>query len=447
LKGTGGTIDYLSTNCDVAMSDQFQLKEDSPTPAIAFEGVTKRYNKLQDQAMLLRSILPFHRSTREELLALKNVSFSIEASETVGILGRNGAGKSTLMRMLAGVTAPSEGLVRISGRVAPLLSVGVGFHQEMSGRENVHVNGMLLGLSKSQIDERFDQIVDFSEIGDFIDTPVKFYSTGMYMRLGFAVAIRVSPQILLIDEVLAVGDTAFQLKCFDRMRELQRRGTTIVMVSHNLHAVRLMCPRVMLFRKGSLEYDGDAETAINRHHQLLALDSAEDHGEHSGMPITILDRTVRRDGIETASANQEDTIEVTWKIRFEQSVKSPHAIFRILSVDGTLAYSLHTTLRSEWKDFSPGDTTEVRVKFQPRFGGGGIFRLLIDITDTDGIHVLGTETEGPSIYVGGRMATAGIADSLADIAIDGRILSDWPSMAFDGPPRAADPTALVPDSP
>jgi ABC-type polysaccharide/polyol phosphate transport system ATPase subunit len=155
---------------------------------IELDGVTKRYQRIHDQAMLLRSVLPFNRPQRQELLALRDVSFSVEAGETVGILGRNGAGKTTLMRLLAGVTLPSAGMVTTRGRVAPLLSVGVGFHQEMSGRENVIVNGMLLGLTRAEIDERFDDIVAFSEIGDFIDTPVKFYSSGMYMRLGFSVA-------------------------------------------------------------------------------------------------------------------------------------------------------------------------------------------------------------------------------------------------------------------
>jgi ABC-type polysaccharide/polyol phosphate transport system ATPase subunit len=402
-----------------------------PTPAIEFERVTKRYTKLRDESMLLRSILPFHRTKQDELLALHDVSFTVEPSETIGVLGRNGAGKSTLMRLLAGVTSPSEGRVRLRGRTAPLLSVGVGFHQEMSGRENVFVNGMLLGLSKSEINERFDDVVDFAELDDFIDTPVKFYSSGMYMRLGFSVAIHVNPQILLLDEVLAVGDIAFQLKCFDRMRELQRRGTTIVMVSHNMHAVRLMCPRVILLRKGRLEFDGDADAAINHHHRMLALDSAEDHTAHSGMPVTILGRTVCRGGETTASATQDDVLEVTWTIRFEQAVSSPHAVFRILGFDGTLAYSMHTTFGREWRDFAAGEITDVSVHFQPTFGGGGTFKLLLDILDTSGVHVIGTELEGPSVFVGGRIGSAGLGDCQADIAIDEHTLSDWPSLSFD----------------
>ncbi|HWE67164.1 MAG TPA: ABC transporter ATP-binding protein [Acidimicrobiales bacterium] len=416
--------------------------------ALELTGVTKRYSKLVDNAMLLRSILPFTRSQRDELLALHDINFRVEPGETIGILGRNGAGKSTLMRMLAGVSSPSEGLIRISGRVAPLLSVGVGFHAEMSGRENIYVNGMLLGLSKSEIDERFDAIVEFSEIGTFIDTPVKFYSSGMYMRLGFSVAVHVEPQILLLDEVLAVGDIAFQLKCFDRMRELQNRGTTIVMVSHSMHAIRLMCPRVLLFRRGQLEFDGDAESAISRHHQLLTLDGAEDHFGHTQMPVTILERTLRRDGVETAAADNDDTLEVTWTIRFEQDVKSPQATFRILSEDGTLAYSMHTIIGDAWKDFAKGDETEVRVSFMPRFGGGGTFRLLLDVTDITGVHVLGADLNGPRVYVGPRPGTGGLGDAMASISMADLPMTDHRSLAFGGPKAAlaAPPEARNSDS-
>jgi ABC-type polysaccharide/polyol phosphate transport system ATPase subunit len=413
-------------------------------PAIELNGVTKRYYQLKDQAMLIKSIMPFNRPQRDELLALQDISFKVEPGETVGILGRNGAGKSTLMRMLAGVSSPSEGMVRIVGRVAPLLSVGVGFHQEMSGRENVYVNGMLLGLTREQVTQRFDEIVDFSEVGDFIDTPVKFYSSGMYMRLGFSIAVHVEPQILLLDEVLAVGDVAFQLKCFDRMRELQHRGTTIIMVSHSMHAIRLLCPRVLLFRKGRLEYDGDAEAAISAHHQFLNLDSVQDHFGHTGMPITITGRLLTRDGVETAAADHEDVLDATWTVRFEQATSSPQATFRILSEDGTLAYSMHTTIGTPWKNFEAGDTAEVKVSFRPRFGGGGTFRLMLDVSDLSGVHVLGTDLDGPHFYVGPRNGTGGLGDALATITIDDEPMTNHRTLSLDGgsnPPQPVSPAS------
>ena len=193
-------------------------------PAIDLQGVGKRYDLLRDDAMLLRAVLPFRRTERREHWAVRGVDLSIDPGETIGILGRNGAGKTTLLRMLAGVSRPTEGHATIRGRVAPLIGVGVGFHPEMTGRENVYVNGMLLGLSKAEVDARFDAIIDFAELTEFVDSPVKFYSSGMFMRLGFAVAVHTEPGIFLVDEVLAVGDIAFQLKCFERMRRLQAVG-------------------------------------------------------------------------------------------------------------------------------------------------------------------------------------------------------------------------------
>ncbi|HEY1827287.1 MAG TPA: polysaccharide ABC transporter ATP-binding protein [Acidimicrobiales bacterium] len=408
-------------------------------PAIELANVSKRYDRLEDQAMLLKSILPFARPKRHELWALRDASFTIEAGETVGILGRNGAGKSTLMRMVAGVTAPTEGVIRTVGRVAPLLSVGVGFHQEMSGRENILVNGMLLGLTRREVTELMDPIIEFSELADFIDTPVKFYSSGMYMRLGFSVAIHVRPQILLLDEVLAVGDIAFQLKCFDRMRDLQRGGATIVMVSHSMHAIRLLCPRVLLFRKGVLEFDGDAEPAISRHHQFLVLDSEADHIGARQMPVTVFDRVMTRDGVETAASAQEDELEITWTLRFEETVTSPHAVFRILAEDGTLGYSMHTYWGTEWRDFKEGDVTTVRVRFSPRFGGGGTFRLMLDITDTIGAKVLGGDSEGLRLYVTTRLGTGGLGDAQADMWFDDEPLNDWQSITFEDARTAPEP--------
>jgi hypothetical protein len=229
-----------------------------------------------------------------------------------------------------------------------------------------------------------------------------------------------------------VGDVAFQLKCFDRMRELQNRGTTVVMVSHSMHAIRLMCPRVLLFRKGRLEFDGDAEGAISAHHHFLALDSAEDHVGHAGMPITILHRKMQRSGVDTSAANHDDVLEATWTVRFERDAKSPQATFRILAEDGTLAYSMHTTIGNAWRDFSTGDVTDVRVKFQPRFGGGGTFRLMLDITDVTGAHVLGTDLDGPRLYVGPRLGTGGLGDALATIDIDDQPMTNHRNLTLDG---------------
>ncbi|MHB8467786.1 MAG: ABC transporter ATP-binding protein, partial [Acidimicrobiales bacterium] len=240
------------------------------TPQISVEGVGKRFVKYEDTPTIVGRIPWPGRTRRSTLWALRGATFDVAPGESVGVIGRNGSGKSTLLRMLAGVTAPTEGRVRIAGRVAPLIAVGVGFHPELTGRENVYVNGTVLGLAKDEIDARFDDIVRFAEIKPFIDTPVKFYSSGMFVRLGFAVSVLAEPDVLLVDEVLAVGDINFQLRCFDRMAELQARGTTIVVVSHNLNAVRNMCRRTIVIHDAEMRFDGETNDAISLYHDLLA---------------------------------------------------------------------------------------------------------------------------------------------------------------------------------
>src|SRR5207248_1102864 len=265
------------------------LTSSDTTPAIELREVSKRYWKLEERAMLLRSLLPFTRPKRSPIYALRDVDLTLGQGETLGIIGRNGAGKTTLLRLMAGVTQPSHGVVRTAGRVAPLISVGVGFHSEMSGRENIFVNGMLLGLSARQITKRFDDIVAFAELEDFIDTPVKFYSSGMFMRLGFSAAVHSDPNILVVDEVLAVGDMAFQSKCLERMRSLQQKGTSIVVVSHSMGTIRVLCPRVALMHKGRLVFDGEPDAAIGEYYKVL---NTPDDGAASG-PVVVVGYELR----------------------------------------------------------------------------------------------------------------------------------------------------------
>ena len=341
----------------------------SDAPAIHLEGLGKRYWKLEEQAMLLKSLLPFTRPKRSELWALRDIDLVIEPGETVGVLGRNGAGKTTLLRMLAGVTRPSAGRLTISGRVAPLIGVGVGFHPEMSGRENVYVNGMLLGLTKAEIEERFDDIVAFAELHEFIDTPVKFYSSGMFMRLGFAVAVHVEPQILLVDEILAVGDIAFQRKCADRMRALKDTGTTVLLVSHSMHAIRLLCPRALLIRRGHLEVDGEAEEVIGLHYKMLTAE--RDDANEEGVVITVLEQViVGPDGKEVHATEQDVELVCRMRLRFETDIDSPHLYFRVMTDDGQLAYQMQTDIGRAHRGYRAGEEANIEISFQPRFGAG-----------------------------------------------------------------------------
>ena len=199
----------------------------------------------------------------EQFLALENVSFSVAAGGTYGIVGRNGSGKSTALKLVAGITKPTTGSVSVRGRISALIELGAGFHPEISGRENVFINGIMLGLSKREVAKRFDEIVDFAEMQNFIDAPVKTYSSGMYMRLGFAVAIHVDPEVLLVDEVLAVGDEGFTHKCLDKFGEFKRRGKTILLVTHSLNLVERFCDEALWLDKGHVRGSGDPKRVID----------------------------------------------------------------------------------------------------------------------------------------------------------------------------------------
>jgi lipopolysaccharide transport system ATP-binding protein len=201
----------------------------------------------------------------EDLWALKDVSFTVKQGEVLGIIGKNGAGKSTLLKILSRVTAPTSGRIKVKGRIASLLEVGTGFHPELTGRENSYLNGAILGMSRQEIDRKFDEIVDFSGVEKFIDTPVKRYSSGMYVRLAFAVAAHLEPEILVVDEVLAVGDAEFQKKCLGKMGEVAKEGRTVLFVSHSMPAVSNLCSTTILLRHGEKEYLGNTNVAINKY--------------------------------------------------------------------------------------------------------------------------------------------------------------------------------------
>ena len=407
-------------------------RTDAP-PAIELDGVGKRYWQMHERGMLLRSILPFARPQRTEKWAVRDLDLVVERGETIGILGRNGAGKTSLLRLLAGVSQPTTGSVTVRGRVAPLISVGVGFHPEMSGRENVYVNAMLLGLRRQDVEDRFDDIVAFAELRDSIDTPVKFYSSGMFMRLGFSVAVHVEPRVLLVDEVLAVGDIAFQLKCLDRMREIKRTGTTIVLVSHSMHAIRLLCPRALLIRQGRLEFDGDAETAVARHHELLSLDAQVDgvSGDHTpgvvvGGVTKVHQEVVGVDG-SAQHAHQDEPLLLRQRWRFEREVDSPQIYFSVLADNGILVYEMKTAIGRPYRSVRAGEEVDVEIAFTPRLGGG-TFRLLTVMTDVNGRDVLHRDHGGHLLYLAPRLGSAGFADLDATIRIDGDLMTDHASL-------------------
>lgn len=243
---------------------------ESDTNAIEFLDVSKRF--VLEEGRTLREFIPAllrGNGWAAPFYALRDVSFRIERGESVGIVGRNGSGKSTTLKLIAGVMAPNSGEVHVHGRVSPLIELGAGFHPDLTGRENVHLNASILGMTSRAIRDRFNDIVDFAELWEFMDTPVKRYSSGMYMRLGFSVAVHSEPDILLVDEVLAVGDAVFAEKCLAKVREFQERGVTIVIVSHSPDTITEFCGRAILIDHGRLIEDGHPQEVVRHYWELL----------------------------------------------------------------------------------------------------------------------------------------------------------------------------------
>lgn len=237
--------------------------------AIIVNDVSKKYKIYNKPSDRLKQILYKKKKFYKEFTALNSLSFDIFKGEAVGIVGRNGSGKSTLLQMIAGTLNPSTGNIQVNGRIAALLELGSGFNPEFTGRENVYLNAAILGISREEIEERMDEILKFADIGDFIDQPVKTYSSGMYVRLAFAVSVNVNPEILIVDEALAVGDGRFQLKCFEKIKSLKNTGKTILVVSHDLQTIRQICDRVILIDRGQLIEVGNPNDVVNHYTKIL----------------------------------------------------------------------------------------------------------------------------------------------------------------------------------
>lgn len=402
---------------------------------VQLSDVGKRYVKYDDIPLLLTRALRLragHRRTH--LWALRNVDLVMEPGEAVGVIGRNGAGKSTMLRVLAGVTAPTEGTVSVYGRVAPLIAVGVGFHPELTGRENVYVNAIVLGLRRPDIDRLFDSIVAFSEIGDFIDTPVKFYSSGMLVRLGFSVAVASRPDVLLIDEVLAVGDVAFQAKCFDRMEEIRSEGSSIVVVSHNLNSVRLLCDRTLVLEGGRPRFFGDTDDSISVYHEVLALPNREDGRDGDGggsvhlSPVALLGE----DGRPSNHVRFGEEMTFVLDAEFLVPADRPAFSFVLANEKAQVIYSDFTQRPEHQRRFQPGERARFKVKVRAALPSGS-YKARTSVRWTVGE---GTNRAGKliSFFVAGRPRVKGLVDLGADLVLEGGLPAD-PAV---GPVAAAD---------
>ena len=314
------------------------------------------YNSLRDEIVKrTKKIFSFNNSkgkistVKEDFWALKNVSFDIKQGERIGIIGRNGAGKSTLLKLLSRITDPTEGQIKISGRIASLLEVGTGFHPELTGRENIFLNGAILGMARAEVRRKFDEIVAFAEVEKFLDTPVKRYSSGMYVRLAFAVAAYLEPEILIVDEVLAVGDAEFQKKCFGKMKDVSANdGRTVVFVSHQMDAISRLCEKVIYLKNGTLSAMGETQHVINKYlngEQEAAWTMSWDESNSPGSnEIKLLEvKVINESGESKQSFDIRDSIGVQMHYRILQdNVKFTHG-FNLYGEDGTHILSSHDT--------------------------------------------------------------------------------------------------------
>lgn len=294
--------------------------------------------------------------------ALKDVSFEIKQGDRVGVVGRNGAGKSTLLKVLSRITEPTNGRVRIKGRVASLLEVGTGFHPELTGRENIYLNGAILGMSKAEIHRKFDEIVAFAEVEKFLDTPVKRYSSGMYVRLAFSVAAHLEPEILIVDEVLAVGDVKFQKKCLGKMEEVGREGRTVIFVSHNTAAIRTLCTTGILLRKGELVLQDSIGTVVDEYMSEGLARTAEAKvifSQPSDAPMWIESATVMCNGLASNNFYTSDSISVQLSYSALQPINEPKVGWVLYSSDGSALLNANNHYQKNLKSLAEPSSTGI----------------------------------------------------------------------------------------
>lgn len=306
--------------------------------------------------------------SKEEFWALKNVSFDIEPGEVVGIIGANGAGKSTLLKILTGITPPTEGEIILKGKVGSLLEVGTGFHPELTGRENIFLNGAILGMKKKEIAKKFDEIVEFSGIEKFLDTPVKYYSSGMYVRLAFSVAAHMEPDILLVDEVLAVGDMEFQKKCLGKMEEItNKRGRTILFVSHNMSAIQNLCKKTVVLNNGQIVFIGNTSEAINHYLSVnINNKSSINYEDNMSMPASILSVSLNNHNNELRTEfSISEEIKIKIGINCHNNIENATLSTIIYSDDRSiLLYSSQSDTGGKLFDYNSG-LYEFEIKLPP----------------------------------------------------------------------------------
>lgn len=371
---------------------------------IRIDEVSRRFRVYPKDARTLKELIVTRgRGRGEDVWALSGVALAVDPGEAVGLVGRNGSGKTTLLKLIGGIIKPSLGRLEVGGRVASLLELGAGFHPEFTGRENVFLNGALHGLSRAEIRERMDEIVDFAGIGHYIDLPVRTYSAGMYMRLGFAVAAHVDADVLLLDEIFAVGDEEFQRKCFGRISQFKQRGGTIVFVSHDAASVERLCERAVLLRGGLVDFDGPTHEAILRYRSHLAED--RDPAER-GAGLTEWGSGEARiaevslhgaDGEERMQFIAGEQLSVRLRVAADRSVPPPQLQFELREWGGALiAGGSHDTAALGWDG---ADEQVFRFDVDELPLAEGRFKLRFGLVSADGAHLYHWLDDALRLYV------------------------------------------------
>ncbi len=401
------------------------------TYSIKLTDVSKKY-RIGKSNLNLRSVFSGKKNVPNFHWAVKNINFTLQPGESMGIIGPNGAGKTTILKLLSKVTFPTSGLIEMNGRFSALIELGAGFHPELSGRENVFLNGTILGMRKAEIQKRFDDIVQFAGIEKFIDTPVKRYSSGMYARLGFSVAAHVDPQILLVDEVLAVGDMAFQKKCYERMQQLIQNGTTLIFVSHNMRAIQKVCERSLVLYRGQIAFTGSSADATAEYSNILrkaAADfqdvSSEDINEGIGQQIMTHEAVIEK--IEMIKQNNEpastftsgEDVTVRAMISFSKDAPAPVIACSIRHPDGQVVYDFTT----EWAgiktpDFSAMTSAVIEFPLQLNLSAGSYF-LGVNLAYKDLSKYYDRIDRGLDFVVVSNSGARGFAELHAGFSVNG----------------------------
>ena len=380
---------------------------------IEVENLSKKYvlhgktkaNTLRDLFVSAFKSADEHNAEQKVLWALRDINFDVKEGETVALIGNNGAGKSTMLKILSRIIKPTSGEATLHGRTGSLLEVGTGFHQELSGRENIYLNGAVLGMKRAEIGKKFDEIVAFSEIEKFLETPIKFYSTGMYMRLAFAVAAHLEPEILMVDEVLAVGDLAFQRKCLNKMRDISEHGRTIIFVSHNMQAVTRLCSRAIWIEKGEMKEDAAAKDVVSNYLNSQTETSSQKVWENSddapGNEIAKLRRVrvfdEKEDGSSAFDIRRPVFIEMTYEI-----LQSGQILMPSLQLYNEESVCIFTSkdLDEKWRGkIRPKGIYTSRARIPANFLAEGNFYVSVSLTTYEPLNIHFNERDAVAFLI------------------------------------------------